>query len=74
VFGALRDLELLSGICFWWRSPTFSAAISARRNPTCKPTDRMPGRGKPAIVSSQRVEQWNGSAAWRISRFRRSDA
>jgi hypothetical protein len=56
VFGALRDLELLSGICFWWRSPTFNAAILARRNPTCKPTDRMPGRDKPAIVSSQRVE------------------
>ena len=34
------------------RNLQLSAAISARRNPTCKPTERIARSRKPAIISS----------------------
>jgi hypothetical protein len=37
---------------FWCRSPTVSAAISARCNPTCGATERIARSRSPAIVSS----------------------
>jgi hypothetical protein len=34
------------------KSPTLSAAISARRRPTCKPTERIARSRRPAMMSS----------------------
>jgi hypothetical protein len=47
---------------FMWKSPTFKPAISARRNPTCNPTDK--------IARSRRPNNFSGFGASKILRLR----
>ena len=51
----LRTMRSESKPRFWCRSSTVSAAISARRRPTCRPTERIARSRSPSIVSSAGV-------------------